>query len=92
MLEHVNNLEGLKHSDNESIVSMANAVLEQWNQFAAGTISREQLTVQVDSLWTPQKNQQLIDSGADDKTISFINFVMAGIKTQSLDEHVPGTE
>ena len=92
MLEHVNNLEGLKLSENEILVPVAIEVLAKWNEFVNEQITREELSQAVDRIWTPAKNQQLIDSGADGKLIHFINFVMTGIKTQDKDQHMPGTE
>lgn len=92
MLEHVNNLEGLKLLENELVVLAATQVLDKWNEFAAGTISREELSRAIDLIWTPEKNQLLINSTSDGKIVHFVNFVFNGIKTQVKDQHMPGTE
>ena len=92
MLEHVNNVEGLKLSENELVVSAASLILEKWNDFVAGTLTREQLADAVDSIWTPEKNQQLLNSNPDGKLIHFVNFAFNGIKTQDKDQHMPDTE
>lgn len=92
MLEHVNNIEGLKLSEDELVVSAATLILEKWNDFVAGTLTREQLADAVDLIWTPEKNQQLLSSNSDGKLIHFVNFAFNGIKNQATDQHIPGTE
>lgn len=85
MIEHVNNLVGLQNSGNELLQTSATLILEQWNKFATGLILREEFCIEVDKVWTPEKNQELIDSGADGRLIHFANFVFNGIKDQNLD-------
>ncbi len=90
MLEHVNNLMGIKYDGQYPIIEgVAVQALESWAKFTSGEITREQLESEIDQLLAPELVATF--EMPDSKFQGYMVAQLEGLKTQDPENHMPGT-